>query len=220
MASVRPGALGPFRGKTGDVEIYKVNNKYFGKSARCATTVPATEDKKIQQDKLKLVTKFFKKVTRTLRMGYRIKSKHKGVHAAISDHLNTAVEGTLPNLMLIYPKLQVTKSDNGFHGGFEVSLEALPDAKVRVNWKAPDTVREQYPGVADLDDLVHLTLFNETKQKAFEYFQVAERQAKTVVCDLPYGLEGDLFHAYLFFTSKDGKYVSDSDYAGSFILPR
>jgi len=220
MAKITPGPLGPFRGTIGNVESYKVSGRILGRSARCATSKPPTEKKESQQIRFTLVNKFYKKVVKAVRMGYRRKSKNNGISAAVGDHVNTAVMGTFPSFGLVYSNLHVTRSDNGFHGGFQVSLNALPDAKVVINWLALDKVREEYPGVAGPEDLVHVTFFSETKQRAVHCFAVAERAAKTALCDLPYGLEGHLLHAYLFFTSKDGNYVSDSDYAGSFILPR
>ena len=215
---MNPGPLGPFRGRIGDMELYKDGDEQLARSARGATTIPATEDKMSQQIKLKLVSNFYNKVTRTLKMGYRKKSKLRGIAAAISDHVNIATIGTFPNFELDYSKLQVTKSDNGFHGGFQVSLATHPDSIVTLNWHALTKIREQYPGVAGPEDLVHITFFNATRQRVIEYFKVAERGAKTTTCELPYGMEGDLFHAYLYFTSTDIKYVSDSEYAGSFTL--
>ena len=218
MARIIPGTLGPFRGKIGDVEVYKDGDKQRARSARCPTTIPPTEGKESQQLRFTLVGNFFNKVIKTINMGYRANSKVKGIGAAISDHMNSATIGTFPNFELDYSQLHVTRSDNGFHGGFQVSLYSHPDSKVTLNWNALTKLREQYPGVAGPEDLVHVTIFNVTKQRAIEYFSLAERGAKTVTCELPYGMEGDVFHAYLYFTSDDGKYVSDSDYAGSFTL--
>ena len=218
MARIIPSPLGPFRGTIGNVESYKVGDKILGRSARCATSTPPTKEKKSQQIKFALISKFYEKVTKVISIGYRPRAKVKGIRAAIRDHINTAIIGTFPNYEINYPELHVTKSDNGFHGGFQVSLETHADSKVTINWHAQDKVREQYPGVAGPEDLVHVTFFNEKQQRAIYCFGVAERGAKTALCDLPYGLEGNVLHAYLSFTSKDGKYVSDSDYVGSFML--
>jgi len=218
MSKVTPGSVGIMIGKTGDVIVQKWRDLNVGRSARTTWTAPPTEKQLKQQLMFGMVNRFFGVMTRAVKMGYKSKSKKRGNNAAVKDHLETAIIGTYPEYKMDYTQVKVTKSNNGFTGGFMVKANPLPDAKVSLSWNVLDRL-DAIPELGTPRDFVNVAFYSVTKHKGLFYFGKAERSARTAIFDLPYSFGGDELHAYLFFTSRDGKYVSDSDYAGSFILP-
>jgi len=219
MSKVTPGSVGIMTGKTGDVIVQRWRGIPVGRSARTVWTAPPTQKQLEQQAKFGLTNSFFGVMKKAVKMGYRSKSKIRGNNAAAQDHLERAIIGTYPDYQLDYTQVKVTKSNNGFTGGFIVKSNPLPDAKVSLSWSVLDRLHV-IPELGTPKDFVNVAFYNVTKHKGVFCFGEAERSAGTAIFDLPYSVEGDEFHAYLFFTSRDGKYVSDSDYAGSFILPK
>lgn len=217
MSKVKPGSVGIMTGKTGDVIVQNWRDLLVGRSARTEWTVPPTNKQLDQQAKFGLVSSFFGVMTTAVKKGYKSKSKIRGNNAAVKDHLETAIIGTYPDYQLDYAQVKVTKSNNGFTGGFIVKSNPLPDAKVSLSWNVLDRL-DFIPELGTPKDFVNVAFYSVKRHKGIFYFGEAERSARTAIFDLPYSFEGDELHAYLFFTSRDGKYVSDSDYAGSFIL--
>jgi len=218
MSKVTPGAVGVMRGKTGDVIVQKWRDLKIGRSARTTWTAPPTEEQLKQQLIFGMVNSFFGVMTKAVGKWYKSKSKIRGNNAAVRDHLETAIIGTYPEYQLDYTQVKVTKSNNGFTGGFIVKSNPLADAKVSLSWNVLDRL-DAIPELGTPKDFVNVAFYNATKHKAMLFLNGAERAARTAIFDLPYSFVGDELHTYLFFTSRDGKYVSDSDYAGSFILP-
>lgn len=217
MSKLKPGVLGTFTGKTGRVVVVRYRGELVGRSEPSPSTKPPTKKQLDHQKKFGLMTSFFGKLTQAINMGYNRKSKVNGTNAAVRDHLETAVYGSYPDYQIDYSKVNVTKSGNGFHGGFRVSLESAAETTVTVNWNALDS-DEQIPGTAGPTDLANVVFYNVNKRKGVFNFGEAERKARTASYQLPFQYVGDEFHAYLFFTSTDGKSTSTSDYLGSFIL--
>jgi len=217
MSKLKPGVLGTFFGKTGRVVVVKWRDQLVGRSEPSVPTKPPTKKQMEQRKKFGTVTSFLGTLTEAINMGYSSRSKVNGTSAAVRDNLKIAVYGSYPDYQIDYPKVIVTKSNNGFHGGFSVSVESGAQRKVTVNWNALNS-DEHIPGTAGPTDLANVVFYNVNKRKSTYCFGTVKRNARTASYKLPVHYVGHEFHAYLFFTSADGRYISTSDYLGKFIL--
>jgi len=216
MAIVKPGHVGDFTGKIGRVVVAKFRDLIVGRSAPSPSTKPPTLKQLNQQMKFGLVTAFFSRMSKVTSTRYVSKGNLGGLNAAVRDNIDNVITGAYPNYQLDYTKIQVTKGNGDVVGGSNPSLTVLPQAQVTVNWTMQ--TRQGLPLDADPKDLVTLALYNVTKKKTMVFFDTAERSELTVTCDLPFSFVGDQCHIYLYFTSVDGKNISDSEHVGSFVI--
>jgi len=216
MAIVKPGHVGDFTGKIGRVVVAKFRDLIVGRSAPSPSTKPPTLKQLNQQMRFGLVTAFFSRMTKVTSTRYVSNGNLGGLNAAVRDNIENVITGVYPNYQLDYTKIMITKGNGDVDGGLNPSLAALPQAQASVTWKM--LIKQGQSQGSDPKDLVTFACYNVTKKKSILFFDIAERSELTVTCDFPWSFVGDQLHGYLYFTSIDGKNISDSEYVGSFVI--
>jgi len=216
MAILRPGRVGRFNGKIGDVVVSRWRDLTVGRSAPTPSTKERTPAQLDQQMRFGLVTTFFNIMAPIVNLGYTSRKNLSPVNAAVQDQINSVITGVYPAYQLDFPNVMLTKPKNAIDGGNRLTLTALADAQVSLTWVMRSRVgQEQF---SDPKDKLNIVFYSATNGKRVFYLKSAERSAESAVFDMPFSLVGNLFHAYLYFSSVDGKSVSNSEYAGSFTL--
>lgn len=221
MATVKSGKVGVFRGKIGDVVIYKREGQLLGRDVPSKSTKPPTLAQLDQQSKFGLVTSFLSSIADLLAIGYQ--SSGSGnltpMNAAVRYHLSNAITGVYPDYQLDYTKVVISNANvkGEIDGGYTVSATPVADAKVTVTWLASsaDALANKLTSPADQ---LYLVFYNITKGRFVTFEGKGTRADLTTTAQIPRSFVGNKMHGYLFFVSPDGKSVSVSDDLGGFTL--
>lgn len=218
MAIVKPGKSGTFNGKIGDVVITRWRDKIVSRDVPTPSTKPKTVPQLTQQSKVRLVGKFLSSISSVIAVGFQ--SNAKGItemNAAMSQHLQTAITGAYPNFTLDYTKVVISspKAKTQIDDGYGAKAVAVADAKVTVSWTVQDPTA--FP-LTTPDDLGYLVFYDTNTGRFVIYAGKGTRSALTVTAQISRSLVGHKFHGFMFFTSADQKYVSESEYLGPFTL--
>lgn len=218
MATVKPGQVGDFNGKIGQVVLSKWRDVNVGRSTPKKSTKPPTLAQLDQQSKFGLVTGFLSSISDILAIGYQAGSGGvTPMNAAVSHHLSNGITGVYPNYALDYTKVVISNpsSKNEIDSGYAASVLAVADAKVTVSWITNDPPANK---ATSLTDQVYLVFYNITKNRFVTFEGKGTRAALSTTSQIPRSFIGDKFHGYLFFVSQNGKSVSYSDELGGFTL--
>lgn len=221
MAIVKPGQVGDFNGKIGQVVLTKWRDVNVGRSAPKKSTKPPTLARLDQQSKFGLVTGFLGSIADLLAIGYQSSGSPKltPMNAAVRYHLSNAVTGVYPDYQMDYTKVVISNANvkGEIDGGYTVSATAVADAKVTVTWLASsaDALANKLTSPADQ---LYLVFYNITKQRFVTFESKGTRAALTTTVQIPRSFVGNKIHAYMFFVSPDGKSVSVTEQLGSFTL--
>jgi hypothetical protein len=217
MATVKPGIVGNFNGKIGEVVLSRWKDTNVGKSTPRKSTKPPKLAQLDQRARFGLVNKFFGSISKVVSAGYqREKSNRTKMNIAVSYHLEKAVTGTYPNYVLDYSKILISDPDpkNSIDDG--IATEVVPGEKntFKISWFAADMGF----GNSKPTDNAYFLFYSPVQEKFILFPGPAIRSSLTHTVRLPRIFEGEKLHGYMFFFSEDGKAVSFTDYLGQYTL--
>ncbi|WP_316812838.1 DUF6266 family protein [Pedobacter heparinus] len=213
MATYKKGILGYFRGTVGTVVGSVWRGIHYMKSLPDVGEDNPSPAQINVRAKLALVSLFFKRLKALINIGYQqFKRGATPVNAATGYHLKNAVTGTSSlNYAIDYEKVIISVGDLLPVEEAEVLITTA--AKLDFSWANNAPVGD--PGETDKATLL---VYNPTKDKFVTLAGAAPRSAAAYVLQLPATFSGDNVHAWISFVSVDGKEVSNSFYAGEFLV--
>lgn len=219
MASIIKGILGEVSGLVGTVVGAVVRGIPTIRSRPRKSSKPAVLSQINQRSKFAIVNKFMSPIKEVLNIGFQsVDKKMSPVNAAVQYALLNSVTGVSPNFALNYPSIVISKGT--LPGSTSMAMNPVPDGRKLVfNW---DQTLEELNPTQQLErrlDRVTFLFYNVTKGKFLRYLQYADRDDNTLSLTIPLTFAGDTLHVYFFFSSPDGKLVSDSGYLGIGKIP-
>lgn len=129
-------------------------------------------------------------------------------------HLNHAIKGEMPNFEIDHSKVVLSKGNR--ETAWAGRVEMKNTRSLRVTWEIPATADHKLIAKDD----VHVIIYREVKGKCAHLGYGLTRDMLTH--DIKVGTinPGETVHAWIFFTSPDGKNISNSDYIGWVTRPR
>ena len=214
MARIPNGILGDFVGTAGPVSGYMRMSTNFVRSKRRRSTLPMTEKRLAQQQKIKVCNEFTRAFSgsgffdATFR-GYSEKTA-TGYNKATSALLKKAITGTYPDTALAWPLVLV--SEGGMPSAMNAAAAADGAGTIVFTW----TNIRGTGSAKDTDKAVLVAYFTSVKQAVF-IISDSRRADEQATLNIP--LLGDnVAETWLGFISDDGKDAADSVYAGSVAL--
>jgi hypothetical protein len=217
MATVKPGIVGNFNGKIGEVVLSKWKDINVGKSTPRKTTKPPKRAQLHQRARFGLVAKFFGLIPNVISAGYQSgKANRTNMNVAVSYHLTHAITGAFPDYGLDYSKIMVSDPypKSFIDSGIITTVVAGERTALTVSWINSD----QDFGNTKSSDRAHLLFYSPVKHNFISYPGAAARADLAYSLRIPLAFSGDTLHGYLFFVSYDGKSVSYTDYLGQYIV--
>jgi len=213
MAIYRPGQMGSFNGKMGEVVVNRWRQLWVGKSAPRPSSVAPTETQKSQRSKFGLATGFLSSIATIIAIGFKAtKANNSPMNAAVSYHIARAITGVFPDFEVDYPSVVISLPSGKNEISMVESLEAESQAGhlINVTW-----VANEYPLPLTSDtDQAYFMFYNVNKERYLILSEVGPRTALTVDAPLPRAFVGDKVHGYLMFVSTDKKFVTRTEYLG------
>lgn len=214
MGIIRQGILGGFRNKTGSVVGAYWRNRDVIRGLPRASNKPATQAQADQRFKFGLITAFMARLSSFIDLGWGSgNGSTSPMNNAVAFHLKQAVTGVAPNFTIDYTKLKINSGKLLLANGIAVAITAA--ARVDFSWlnTVPDGKYK------DATDRVNVVVYNPAKDSFVTLQSAAARSALSYNLQVPPDFSGDTVHCYISFSSIiDKKLVSDSYYAGDFLL--
>ncbi|SEA51895.1 DUF6266 family protein [Pedobacter hartonius] len=213
MAIVKPGIVGNFNGKIGEVVLSRWKDVNVGKSTPRKSTKLASLNQLDQRLRFGLVTKFFRGLSKVISIGFQNESTNQTkMNAAVKYHLDNAVTGMYPDYALDYTKVIFSDPNpiSNISTGITTTVVSQADATFKVSWLNIDRAY----GNTLPTDLAHFVFYSITRKKYILYSGAARRSDLTYSVEFPRIFTGDTIQGYLFFVSEDGKSVSYTDNLG------
>ena len=205
----------PRSGKIGPVVVY--TTKYGTEVLRehVIPKDPKTPKQLAYRMKFALVSSGLSPFSKIIKDGYN--QKRGAYRAVFSKTISEAIEGEYPNFSLNYSKIQLTDG--------KLKLPSKIDASIQNNlliitWN-PQT--KGLPVLNRSDDKVNIVCLDESTNKVFVKYNAAKRGDGEVNIDIIKLLKRDSesqtinsekLHFWLYLSSIDGKYNSESRYLG------
>lgn len=206
MAKIKDGMFGGFSGKIGNLIGMRYADGTFGiRSVPSVINNPQTPAQQTIRIGFGLCAGLFKVVSPFVEQGLKHVSGKKPRGAFISKNSRFALGGDYPDLHLDYRYLQVA---NG---------QLMPADQAAVEWNGQGNLEffwsdNSGEGGANATDQVMLLVINPAKKDSRYVLKGSSRADGHQVVEIPSEYEGDELHAYIAFTAKNGKMVSDSVY--------
>ena len=207
MGTIKNGILGGFSGTVGPVvgsswkDISVIRSRPPGKRRK------STVNQLSQMERMKLVSQFLAPVTSLLNQTYNsVTVRMSCFNKALSYNIRNAVEGDYPAFRINYARVIL---GNGDLLNPEL-LHAHSDStgQLTLSWK--DNSNE---GSARASDLTFAAVYSFLTDRWMTGFAEAKRNAGSYTLDIA-AFSGKAVHAYIGFLSADGRFVSNSLYAG------
>jgi len=213
MGTFTPGAMGPVNGKVGTLIASKWKRTFVARGLSAKSKKPASLSQADHRAKFGAVTKLLGRVSDLIIVGYQnaTNGNNTAMNVASKWHLANAVTGVYPDYEIDLPKLTLSVGkETQVQNAYYSTLAAAPERLITVSWEV-----NPFKPAKTLDtDKLTVLLYSVEKDKFITFVSIAARAALTAVMDLPDKYAGDTMHVWIFFTSADGKLVSQSDYLG------
>jgi hypothetical protein len=214
MARIIKGILGEVSGLVGTVVGAVVRGVATIRSRPRKSTKAPQQSQINQRSKFSLVTEFMFSIRDLLNIGFQSYNKKMSpVNAAVQYALSNSVIGLAPNFSLDLPSIVLSKGSLPDSPSMSVG-EVGAGHKLVFTW---DLAQEFNPAEAVLygSDRATFLMYNVTKNKFLRYISYVDRSAGNISLTVPFLFAGDTLHVYYFFSSADGKSVSNSGYLGT-----
>lgn len=213
MGTIRHGANGGFRGKTGSIIGSSWKGIDYIKGLSKKRTKAATEEQLIQQARFYTMTKFLMPIAPILRVGFgQINAdRMTPTNVALQVNIDQAVQGAYPNFVLDYEKILIS---SGSYIGGGTTTAAVSSGSLWVDWDPSLSVLYQ----SKADDLVYVLLYQPEKNEFMTASVLPTRVEAAVEIIIPAHLLGGKGHVWIFFADRKGKRVSKSTYLGELDL--
>lgn len=211
---VKKGAIGTVNGKVGDVVVTTHRGKLVVKDTPRLRSKRDKKPKSAQNFKISLISRFLSFFTEDVRIGfYRRAAKIAPFQRAVSYNIRHAVTGAFPDFSIDYSKIVFSEGAREIAWSGKVTAEGKG---FRISWEVPPSSKLKVIG----KDKGHLMVYNHTKDRPVEFREISfERADLSYATTIPLSFFGDDLHVWLFFSSPDGKTVSNSQYLGTVNVP-
>lgn len=209
MGTIRKGANGGFSGKAGSVVGSNWRDIEYIRGLPKLSNKPKTDKQLEQQAKFTMAINVLLPVKKQIDIGFaNIKQgRTTSYNLALKHMLDYAIIGTYPALEIDYP--QIAFAQGRLSGVSGITLLAEPE-NIRVSWS--NMVLKSNSSATDV--LTAMVYEPESNDYVIGPPDTA-RAAGLMDIVMPFDWLGKAVHVYLFFTSLDGKLVSNSAYGGS-----
>ena len=208
MSKIKPGQVGDFNGKIGQVVISKWRNLTVGRATPKKSTKAPTAKQVNQRSAFKLVLTFLKQLKVAVNAGYAAKGNLSPMNVAVQYHLANAITGVAPNFAIDYPKVVLSKGE--LFGVYEAAVAGIAGSTMHVTWTI-DAIDVE--GTSE-DDAVFIVFYSPATGFSLTNSHVANRSALTASVKMPRLFTGTSVHVWMFLVGVDGKSVSLADYLG------
>jgi len=207
MGKFIKGILGGFSGKIGNVIGAYHRGVDYMRSLPRKSSKAATLPQLNQRMRFKTVMGFLRPIVAFIRVGYQMyKGTETPFNAAVAYHLENAVTGVYPNLVIDFAEVRLSKGDLLQVYQAEVSTEVGHELKL-------DWLNNAGPLSPELTDEATVVVYNPMKDLFVALQGAAVRSALTYTLALPGDFVGDQVHVYMYFVG--AKRSSDSVYLGA-----
>jgi hypothetical protein len=206
----KQGQVGAISGKVGDVVMSEWKDIPTVRSRSKKSSKPASQGQQEQRTKMAKVVDFATAIKKVLALGFNgYANKMSGYNAGVSDILEYAVTGEMPNYSINYAQVRVTLGRLANEGSPAVKVE---DGKVVFTW-----VHEDAEGVETTDKAI-LVVYCPATGNSLYTLNGPTRTAGTG--SIAVGrFKGQEVHTWLAFVSADGLVASTSTYTGKLAIP-
>ncbi|WEK21064.1 MAG: DUF6266 family protein [Candidatus Pedobacter colombiensis] len=213
MAISKNGPLGLYSGKLGPLYGYILNGKQVLRAARHKSNIPRSSKQLAYQEKMTVLTSFFRTITPYIRIGFALSAKKRLINsnnAAKSYNLIHGITGEYPGQTVNYPMIRLTE------GGLSVAKNALVENNAdgfKFSW-AYDPLDQE----GNRNDKTMLMAHFTEKEESHYLISGAERDKLEEVLHIPHELKGHEAETYISFVTDDRKAISNSVYIGKFMF--
>jgi len=212
MGTYNPGVFGTFNGKVGSVVASKWKGIKVVKNYPEKSSKPKSEPQLSQTSQFGLVGSFLKKASSLISVGYQgVSGAVTPWNIALKYHLKEAITGTYPNFQLNYEMVRLSLDGSLMNYAPDAKAVALAGAIVKVSWKMEVTANKSMQPT----DKAYILLYNPAKKNTMSVTGNVLRSGLTIDLPMPSYFTGDVLYGWLFFTSANGKIVSETQYLGS-----
>jgi len=221
MSTVETGQLGKFRGKIGQVVIYKWRGILVGrKSPSKPKEKTGTIEQLDQRKKFGRVGKFLRLFSDQIAIGWSSdRKKETAMNGAVRYHLKHALKGEYPDYGIDMEKVLISRGRGVIDGGFRPQATAGLQGEVHISWIISNSTSRRTQSTDRLTVVFLDENIRPGKVLPVYFNQIAQRSDSTATVILPSMCDHHPLHAYMFFSSEDGKLASKSEYLG-IVTPR
>ncbi|WP_219223096.1 DUF6266 family protein [Pedobacter antarcticus] len=214
MSKIKPGQIGDFSGKIGQVVISKWRQLTIGRSAPKKSGKNPTEPQARQRSKFGLMTSFLGKFAEAINIGYpALTGNLSARNVATSLNIRNAIGGIAPDYEIDFAKILL--GNGKLNGVFNPLAESVPaEAALKVDW----SINEIDARGTKPDDTVCMMVYNPDDGSSLTHQSVAKREDLTATLRLPYSYTGHEVHAWFMLIAEDGKSASRSTYLGKHLI--
>ena len=213
MSKIKPGQVGDFNGKIGQVVVSKWRELIVGRSTPRKTSKLPTDKQMEVRSKFALITAFINKLKTYIALGYpKVVRNQSGRNIAVKYHLDNAVIESADGYEVDYEKVVLSRGD--LFSVYDIEVKSLPNREISVEWTTDIMAGD---GTNVKDKVAFVTYCPELGTSTGLY-PIAERGDLTATLNLMRAYAGKTVHAYMFLVSVDGKSTSDSEYLGSYVI--
>ena len=203
MATFKSTTFGKISGKHGTaVAATRKDGLNILKVYRVASN-PNTAGQKNQRGKFGFVVKELNCMRKLFTVTF---GGQYGINRAVSLAMKTCVSGEFPDFKIDYSQLQISK------GSIPVSIyqnmNNLKNNTFKLEWSYSELFNEKN------DDNLCIVLFNVTKKQMIHNQNFALRSNRNINFSIPEHWSESEIHAWLYFSSSNYNYFSDSRYLG------
>lgn len=208
MAEFINGANGTFSGKVGSVIGSSWRGIHYLRGLSKKRTKPFSEAQLAQQQRFGLMGEFLLPLKGLIEIGFANADDSRATlfNLVMSENLTGAVTGEYPAFSIDYPNLILSQGSMLPPKG--VTMESQEGSAV-ISW---NPAVNAFSGHAD--DIAYLLVYN-VEQGLFATTETAvERSAGQADVPVDDDFVGQTGHGWVFFTSRDGREISRTVYAG------
>lgn len=210
MGTYQAGAFGPFRGKIGYVVSVKWKGKNVVRNYPQKSTKEPGDALLQHRDKFAFVMRFVGQVIEMIYIGHgNVSGRVNPENIAFKSIFAHAVKGIHPDYVLDAEQVKLStwsKMDEVMQP--KVSL--VTNQLVQLSWMMDERANRYTSPL----DLAYILLYNPAKDASVVSCGLLKREALFAELYVPDSFEGDVLHCWVFFASKNGKFVSETSYVG------
>jgi hypothetical protein len=217
MAYHTPGGLGEFRGRIGNVVVYRWRHLTLGRARPGKSRKKPTGPQKRHRSRLGLISRYLSKFVFVVRNGFNTKRMNiTSMNAAVKENFHSAITGEYPNMKIEDSLIKL--STGTLDHVYRPTVVQKENGDVAITWTNPE--RQKW-GVED-HDTVHLVFYSDVlrrRQLMYRDDLALRRDGYVDVTDYVKHMKGPI-HVWMFLVSAKGGRPSPSKYLGAFNLKK
>lgn len=218
---IKGAVIGDISGKVGNVVLSKWKGLRIAKSRPGRISKRMITKEQIEERELfSVVMKFLRTLDpgkEIFKKGFQLKTGEHltAINAAVSWHLHHAVEGEYPDYRIDLSQLKFSRSLRSTENGFRLKISGLEGRVIDISWEL-NSYREKTTQLDDRAVVVYYWVSLDDGNGTTILDEGTQRSELHTTFKLPHSLIGAEVHFYIYFTSADGKLVSETEYLGMF----